>query len=55
MAITGILEGYSAVVASLWFTIPKEDGDQPKPPSICPKCGRNTKFGGYCECQQILR
>lgn len=25
-----------------------------QPPAICPRCGRTTKFGGQCECQQVL-
>jgi hypothetical protein len=23
-------------------------------PSVCPKCGRTTRFGGHCECEQIF-
>lgn len=25
-----------------------------EPPHICPKCGRTTKFGGHCDCEQIF-
>ncbi len=25
-----------------------------QPPTVCPKCGRTTRFGGHCECEQIF-
>jgi hypothetical protein len=32
-----------------------EEGEENyQPPTTCVRCGRTTKFGGHCECEQIF-
>jgi hypothetical protein len=32
----------------------QQEEENVQPPTICPKCGRTTKFGGHCDCEQIF-
>jgi hypothetical protein len=40
--------------ASLLSLEMEEQEENIQPPSVCPKCGRTTRFGGHCECEQIF-
>gem|GEM_PF-6309678 len=31
-----------------------DEENNAQPPSTCQRCGTTTKFGGRCECEQIL-